>query len=94
LPNPLLSLHTTYDNLKKGGYLALETQVYDHPGDKNICYFMHMQNNDPSNFWALSTYVLKKYLQLLGFVEIQELLKVAPKMLEKHMSRIILVAKK
>ena len=46
LPNPVLSLRTTFDNLRPGGYLALETQVYDHPEDSNICYFMHMQNND------------------------------------------------
>lgn len=94
LPNPLLSLQTTYKNLKKGGYLALETQVYDHPKDKNICYFMHMQNNDATNFWALSTHVLNKYLEMLGFYDIQELLKVSPKMLEKYMSRIVLVARK
>lgn len=94
LPNPLLSLQTTYNNLKKGGYLALETQVYDHPTDKNICYFMHMQNNDKTNFWALSTYVIKKYLEIIGFFEIQELLKVSPALLEKNMSRIILIAKK
>lgn len=94
LPNPLMSLQSTYRNLKKGGYLALETQVYDDPNDKNICYFMHMQNNDKTNFWALSTPVLKQYLELLGFTEIQELLKVVPKMLEKNMSRIVLVAKK
>ena len=55
LPNPVLSLQTTFDNLRSGGYLALETQVYDHPQDPNICYFMHMQNNDKTNFWALST---------------------------------------
>ena len=94
LPNPLLSLQTTYSNLKKGCYLALETQVYDHPTDKNICYFMHMQNNDKTNFWALSTYVLKKYMEIVGFFDIQELLRVSPALLEENMSRIILVAKK
>ncbi len=94
LPNPLLSLQTTFKNLKKGGYLALETQVYDDPNDQNICYFMHMQNNDPTNFWALSTSVLVKYLTILGFSDVKELLRVSPKMLEENMSRIILVAKK
>jgi 2-polyprenyl-3-methyl-5-hydroxy-6-metoxy-1,4-benzoquinol methylase len=29
LPNPLLSLRQSLENLKPGGYLALETQVYD-----------------------------------------------------------------
>lgn len=94
LPNPLLSLQTSYKNLKEGGYLALETQVYDHPEDKNICYFMHMQNNDKTNFWALSISVLKKYLDILGFKNIQELSKASPKGLEKNMSRIVLVAQK
>ncbi|MEM9273996.1 MAG: class I SAM-dependent methyltransferase [Cyanobacteria bacterium P01_F01_bin.143] len=94
LPNPLLSLQTTYKNLKKGGYLALETQVYDHPTDQNICYFMHMQNNDKTNFWALSTHVLRKYMEIVGFFDIQELLRVSPALLEENMSRIILVAKK
>ena len=95
LPNPVLSLQTTFNNLRPGGYLALETQVYDHPQDPNICYFMHMQNNDRTNFWALSTPVLIKFLELLGFREIQEILKVVPKHgLAEHMSRILLVARR
>ena len=75
LPNPVLSLRTTFDNLRPGGYLALETQVYDHPEDANICYFMHMQNNDPTNFWALSGSVLTKCLELIGFRDIRQLLR-------------------
>ena len=95
LPNPLLSLQTTFQNLKPGGYLALETQVYDHPDEPNACSFMHMQNNDKTNFWALSTSVLVKCLELQGFREVRELLKVVPVHgLAKHMSRIILVAQK
>jgi 2-polyprenyl-3-methyl-5-hydroxy-6-metoxy-1,4-benzoquinol methylase len=95
LPNPVLSLKNTFDNLRPGGYLALETQVYDHPEDPNICYFMHMQNNDNTNFWALSTSVLTKWLELLGFREVRELLKIVPAQgLAQHMSRIILVARK
>ena len=31
LPNPLLSLWRSFENLKLGGYIAIETQVYDHP---------------------------------------------------------------
>jgi hypothetical protein len=65
-PSPLLSLRQSFKNLKPDGYLALKTQVYDHPQDPNICYFMHMQNNDPTNFWALSTPVSKKNLELRG----------------------------
>ena len=94
LQNPLLSLRQTFDNLKPGGYLALETQVYDHPQDPNICYFMHMQNNDPTNFWALSTPVLKKSLELIGFRELREVKKVFLTFLAEHMARLVLVAQK
>ena len=95
LPNPVLSLRTTFDNLRPGGYLALETQVYDHPEDANICYFMHMQNNDPTNFWALSSSVLTKCLELVGFRDMRELLRVVPtEGLTEHMARTILVARK
>jgi 2-polyprenyl-3-methyl-5-hydroxy-6-metoxy-1,4-benzoquinol methylase len=94
LPNPMFSLLTTFDNLRPGGYLALETQVYDHPEDANICYFMHMQNNDATNFWALSTSVLTKCLELVGFREIRQLKLVPVEGLAKHMARIILVARK
>jgi 2-polyprenyl-3-methyl-5-hydroxy-6-metoxy-1,4-benzoquinol methylase len=94
LPNPLLSLQKSFENLKPGGYLALETQVYDHPQEPNICYFMHMQNNDPSNFWALSTPVLKKNLELIGFADVREVKKVIPRILAEHMARIIVVTRK
>lgn len=95
LPNPVLSLRATFDNLRPGGYLALETQVYDHPEDPNICYFMHMQNNDLTNFWALSTSVLTKCLEFVGFRDTRELLKVVPTQgLAQHMARIIIVARK
>lgn len=92
LPNPLLALRHAFENLKPGGYLALETQVYDHPEDPNICYFMHMQNNDKTNFWALGTPVLTKCLELVGFSEILVLRKRARP--SKHQSRIILVAQR
>jgi 2-polyprenyl-3-methyl-5-hydroxy-6-metoxy-1,4-benzoquinol methylase len=95
LPNPLLSLRTTFDNLRPGGYLTLETQVYDHPEDPNICYFMHMQNNDATNFWAVSSSVLTKYLELVGFREIHQLRTVVPREgLSQHMARTILVPPK
>ena len=94
LPNPLLSLRQSFENLKSGGYLVLETQVYDHPQDPNICYFMHMQNNDQTNFWALSTRVLKKNLELIGFAVIQEVKKIALPILPEYMTRIIVVARK
>jgi len=96
LPNPLLSLQRSFENLKVGGYIALETQVYDHPQDPNICYFMYGQNNDTTNFWALSTAVLNKNLELIGFTEIQEIKRVPlPSLIQtQHMARIIVVARK
>ena len=96
LPNPLLSLWRSFENLKLGGYLALETQVYDHPQDSSICYFMYGQNNDETNFWALSTPVLKKNLELIGFTDVQEVRKVALANTSErqHMARIIVVAHK
>lgn len=96
LPNPLLSLWQSFQNLKLGGFIAIETQVYDHPEDSNVCYFMLGQNNDDTNFWALSTSVLKKGLELLGFTEVQEVRKVVPPngTLGRHMARIIMVARK
>jgi hypothetical protein len=96
LPNPLLSLQRSFENLKLGGYIALETQVYDHPEDPNICYFMCGQNNDTTNFWALSTPLLKKDLELIGFTDVQEIRRVPlPSLIQtQHMARIIVVARK
>ena len=94
LANPVLSPRASFDNLRPGGYLALETQVYDHPQDPNICYFMHMQNNDPTNFWALSTHVLKKNLELIGFSDMREVKKITMPILAEHMARILVVARR
>ncbi len=94
LPNPLFSLQNTFHSLKPGGYLALETQVYDHPSDPNLCYFMHMQNNDASNFWALSTPVLKKSMDLIGFREVVDVMRVTLPTLAQYMTRLVLVARK
>src|SRR6266699_956568 len=96
LPNPLLSLWRSFENLKLGGYLALETQVYDHPQDPSICYFMYGQNNDETNFWALSTPVLKKNLELIGFTDVQEVRTVAlpNTSQQQYMARIIVIARK
>ena len=78
LANPALSLRTTFDNLRPGGYLALETQVYDDLQHANICYFMHMQKNDATNFWALNRSALTKCLELLGLREIRQLRMIVP----------------
>jgi len=94
LPNPLLSLQSSWKNLKPGGWLALETQVYEHPGDPNICYFMHMHNNDKTNFWALSTHVIDTWLTLQGFVDITILKTVKMDFLGPDMARVIMIARK
>jgi hypothetical protein len=89
----VLSLRASFDNLRPGGYLALETQVYDHPEDANACYFMHMQNNDATNFWALNKSALTKCLELVGFREIRQLRMIVPVQgLSMHMTRINLIA--
>lgn len=95
LPNPMRSLKTSYENLRPGGWLALETQLFDHPDDPNICYFMNMLNDDPTNFWALSTKALNDILHLTGFAESKEVLRVVPAGLEPAgMSRAIFVARR
>jgi hypothetical protein len=57
---------------------------------------MYGQSNDQTNFWALSTSVLKKNLELIGFTDVQEVKKVTqPNTNEtQHMARIIVVARK
>ena len=55
---------------------------------------MHMQNNDATNFWALSTPVLKKNLELIGFTDVREVKKIAMPILAEHMARILIVARK
>jgi 2-polyprenyl-3-methyl-5-hydroxy-6-metoxy-1,4-benzoquinol methylase len=68
LRNPLLSLQRAFENLKPGGYLALETEVYD----RNLHYFIDMQDTDRINAWPLSAATLIKNLELIGFANIQE----------------------
>ncbi len=94
LPNPLQALATSFANLRPGGLLALETQLYDHPDDENLCYFMNMHNNDASNFWALSTSVVSRCLTMVGFVDVAEHFRVQPASLAPGMSRVIMTARK
>lgn len=94
LPNPLLSLNTTFDNLKPGGYLGLETATYDHPDDPTLCRFAHMQNNDKTNFWAISEHVLHRYLEFIGFQSVITVFKATPKMLPENEHRVLIVAQK
>ena len=68
LRNPLLSIQRAFENLKPGGYLALETEVYD----RNLRHFIDMQDPDRINAWPLSSATLIKNLELIGFADIQE----------------------
>jgi hypothetical protein len=44
LPNPILFLRATFDNLRAGGNLTLKTQVYDHPQDpKHLLLYAHAE---------------------------------------------------
>jgi SAM-dependent methyltransferase len=68
LGDPLLSLRRAFENLKPGGYLALETEVYD----RNLRHFIDMQDRDRINAWPLNSATLIKNLELIGFANIQE----------------------
>lgn len=94
LPNPLRALELCFDNLQEDGWLALETQCYDHPDDPSLCYWMRGHNDDLSNYWALSSSVLVESLHLYGFTDVHEVLRVSPPSLAQHMNRVILVAHK
>jgi tRNA (mo5U34)-methyltransferase len=94
LPNPLLSLQTTLANLKPGGWLALETQTYDNPDNPELCHYIHGYNNDKTNFWAISEHVLTKYLEFIGFIKVETLMRVAVPVFGEHMNRVVMVAKK
>ena len=92
LRDPLLSLRRSFENLKPGGYLALETQVYD----RSVCYSMEMQDNHRTNSWPLNTLILKKNLELLGFGNIQEVDEtvLSRQRHTQQMARIMIVARK
>jgi 2-polyprenyl-3-methyl-5-hydroxy-6-metoxy-1,4-benzoquinol methylase len=94
LRNSLLSLRRAFENLKPSGYLALETQVYDHPQDLNVCDLMEMENSDRTNLWPLITSILKKNLELIGFANIQEVKETVLSKHTQHMARIMIVARK
>jgi SAM-dependent methyltransferase len=95
LQNPLRALQASFTNLRPEGLLALETQCYDEPGDERLCCFMHGLNEDPSNFFALSTSTVVTSLEMLGFVEIDECFRGATEVGgREHMSRVCFVAKK
>jgi SAM-dependent methyltransferase len=95
LPNPLDGIRAAWENLRADGWLALETQVYDDPADGRLVYWLHGLNDDPSNFFALSTTVLGETLELIGFRGIREVARhETPVGGREHMYRVLIAAQK
>jgi 2-polyprenyl-3-methyl-5-hydroxy-6-metoxy-1,4-benzoquinol methylase len=95
LPNPLNGLRAAWENLRTGGWLALETQTYDCPSDERLCYWIHGFNDDRSNFFALSTQAVRDALALLGFDAVSETRRdLTPVGDREHMYRVMLAARK
>jgi SAM-dependent methyltransferase len=92
LPNPLNGLRAAWENLRSGGWFCLETHTYDDPENARVCYWLHGLNNDPSNFFALSTPIIRETLELVGFRDIVEVHRGATS--AEHQFRICLVARK
>jgi 2-polyprenyl-3-methyl-5-hydroxy-6-metoxy-1,4-benzoquinol methylase len=93
LPNPMLSIETTAANLRSGGLLALETQIYiGH--DQSLSKFIHGFRGDPTNFWALSRETLLAVLDLYGFDDVDVLLETDPSFIGHDMARILLLARR
>jgi SAM-dependent methyltransferase len=95
LPNPLGGLRAAWENLRPDGWFALETQTYDDPADDRLMYWLHSLNDDPSNFFALSTPVLRDTLNLLGFSNVAEVDRhPTPVSGRDHMYRVLVAAQK
>lgn len=95
LPNPLAGLRASWENLRPGGWLCLETQTYDDPADDRLCYWLHGLNNDLSNFFALSTTIVRETLDFVGFTDIGELERSATTVGQReHMYRVLIAARK
>jgi SAM-dependent methyltransferase len=75
LPNPVLAIETTANNLRPGGWLALETQVYVGP-DQRLSKFIHGDRGDLSNWWSLSEETLVTILRHHGLADIEQVTRV------------------
>lgn len=69
LPDIFKALKVTATNLKPGGNLLLETVTYNNK-DKYACRYVYGFNNDHSNYWALSDFVIKDLLAQYSFSEV------------------------
>jgi SAM-dependent methyltransferase len=65
LKNPILALQTALANLRSGGTLLIETQVYGAPEETRSAYIQNL-HGDISNWWALGQAALVDILKMLG----------------------------
>jgi SAM-dependent methyltransferase len=94
LPNPLLSLKNSAGNLRRGGWLALETTAYIGSADPNLNRFVWGFNGDKTNFWALSKGTLEACLGIYGMTNVKLIFESHPKIYKGDMSRAMYLAQK
>jgi len=94
LPNPLLSLKNSAGNLRRGGWLALETTAYIGSEDGNLNRFVWGFNGDKTNFWALSKPTLEACLGIYGMTNVKLIFESHPKIYKGDMSRVMYLAQK
>jgi SAM-dependent methyltransferase len=94
LPNPLCALYRCGENLKSGGWLALETTAYTGGDDPRQSLWVWGFNGDKTNYWALSKLTIEEYLDAIGFHEIGLAIESRPAIYEGRMSRVLYVARK
>jgi 2-polyprenyl-3-methyl-5-hydroxy-6-metoxy-1,4-benzoquinol methylase len=94
LPNPMLALRRCAENLKPGGWLALETVAYIGGANPKDSRWVWGFNGDITNYWALSKVTIEEWLAQIGFEQIQLAIESKPKIYEGEMSRVLYVARK
>jgi SAM-dependent methyltransferase len=93
LLNPMLALESAARNLKRGGWLALETTAYTGGTDQNESLWIHGFNGDFSNFWTLSKTTIEQMLGILGFADIKLVVETSPPIYRGRMSRVMYIAR-
>jgi SAM-dependent methyltransferase len=93
LPNPVLALETTAGNLRPGGWLALETQVYV-GADQSLSKFIRGDGGDDTNWWSLSERTLEALFDYVGFVDVDQVFRTTPAWMDDDQARAIYVCRK
>lgn len=93
LANPLMAVETTARNLRPGGLVAMETQIYIGE-DQTLSKYINGFMGDDTNFWALSRETLRRVLTYYGFVDIELLYETDPEFIGHDMARVILIARR